>query len=227
MLPGTLSIIFFGIEFFILVAVIIFNRKHPFFWSIASVLVLLQLYQLAEFLICIGVNENITGKIAYTIITFLPPLGYFLSSKVVGWKYPDYWIGFAAATGFSLYFLVTPGSIGLDRCNPFYAVYSVQHSYFYGLYYIGIIVYSIIFLVAHLLFRRNNFDRKSSLFVLIGYLSFLAPMYIMVWVDSSFAGAVTSLMCKYALVLAVILGVFSFIKPKIKGDQVEEKIAEI
>ncbi|MCG3260365.1 MAG: hypothetical protein H7644_11490 [Candidatus Heimdallarchaeota archaeon] len=227
MLPGTLSIIFFGIEFFILVAVIIFNRKHPFFWSIASVLILLQLYQLAEFLICIGVNENITGRIAYTIITFLPPLGYFLSSKVVGWRYPDYWIGFAAATGFSLYYLVTPGSVALESCNPFYAIYSIHHSLYYGIYYVGIIVYSIIFLVAHLLFRRNNFDRKSSLFVLIGYLSFLAPMYIMVWVDSYFARTVTSMMCKYALVLAVILGVFSFIKPKIKGDQVEEKIAEI
>lgn len=226
MLPGTLSIIFFGIEFFILVAVIIFNRKHPYFWSIASVLVLLQLYQLAEFLICIGVNENITGRIAYTIITFLPPLGYFLSSKVVGWKFPDYWIGFAAATGFSLYYLVTPGSVALDRCNPFYAVYSVHHAFYYGIYYVGIIVYSIIFLIAHLLFRRHNFDRKSSLFVLIGYLSFLVPMYVMVWVDSTFARTVTSMMCKYALLLAVILGLFSFIKPKITENQTEEKVAE-
>lgn len=227
MLPGTLSIIFFGIEFFILVVVIIFNRKHPFFWSIAMMLVLLQLYQLAEFLICIGVNENITGRIAYAIITFLPPLGYFLSSKVVGWRYPDYWVGFAAATGFSLYYLVTPGSVVLDSCNPFYAVYSWNHSFYYGIYYVGIITYSIIFLAAHLIFRRNNVDKKSSLFVLIGYLSFLAPMYIMVWVDSYFARAVTSIMCKYALILAVILGVFSFIKPKITENQVEEKVAKI
>ncbi|MCE7749796.1 MAG: hypothetical protein GPJ51_15525 [Candidatus Heimdallarchaeota archaeon] len=226
MLPGTLSIIFFGIEFFILVAVIIFNRKHPFFWSIAMMLVLLQLYQLAEFLICIGVNENITGKIAYTIITFLPPMGYFLSSKVVGWKFPDYWIGFAAATGFSLYYIVTPGSVVLDSCNPFYAVYSVHHSFYYGIYYMGILVYSIFFLAAHLIFRRNKVDRKSSLFVLIGYLSFLVPMYLMVWVDSYFATKVPSIMCKYALLLAVILGVFSFIKPKILETQTIEKKVE-
>ncbi len=226
MLPGTLSIIFFGIEFFILVAVIIFNRNHPFFWSIAIMLVLLQLYQLAEFLICIGVNENITGRIAYTIITFLPPMGYFLSSKVVGWKFPDYWIGFAAATGFSLYYIVTPGSVVLASCNPFYAVYSVHHSFYYGIFYIGILVYSIFFLAAHLIFRRNKVDRKSSLFVLIGYLSFLVPMYLMVWVDSYFANKVTSIMCKYALLLAVILGVFSFIKPKILETQTIEKKVE-
>ena len=226
MLPGTLSIIFFGIEFFILVAVIIFNRKHPFFWSIAMMLVLLQLYQLVEFLICIGVNENITGRIAYTIITFLPPMGYFLSSKVVGWKFPDYWIGFAAATGFSLYYIVTPGSVGLVSCNPFYAVYSVHHSFYYGIYYMGILVYSIFFLAAHLIFRRNKVDRKSSLFVLIGYLSFLVPMYLMVWVDSYFANKVPSIMCKYALLLAVILAVFSFIKPKILETQTIEKRVE-
>ena len=226
LLPGTLSIIFFGIEFFILVAVIIFNRKHPFFWSIAMMLVLLQLYQLAEFLICIGVNENITGKIAYTIITFLPPLGYFLSSRVVGWRFPDYWIGFAAATGFSLYYIVTPGSVALVSCNPFYAVYSVHHAYYYGMYYMGILVYSIAFLVANLIFRRNKVVRKSSLFVLISYLSFLVPMYLMVWVNSYFANKVTSIMCKYALLLAIILGVFSFIKPKTLETQTTEKKVE-
>ncbi|MHA1396730.1 MAG: hypothetical protein ACTSSF_03390, partial [Candidatus Heimdallarchaeaceae archaeon] len=77
MLPGLLSLIFFTLELMILLAVIILNRDHKFFWIIFSLLVLLQLYQLSEFLICIGVDENITGRIAYVIITFLPPLGYY------------------------------------------------------------------------------------------------------------------------------------------------------
>lgn len=226
MLDGTLSLIFFGIEFLILIVVIIFNRKHPYFWSIASLLVLLQLYQLAEFLICIGVNENITGRIAYTIITFLPPLGYFLSTRIVGWKFPDYWLGFAAATGFSIYYLVTPGSVDLVNCNPFYAVYSWHHTLYYSIYYMGILVYSITFLVAHLIFRRRKVDRKSSLFILIGYLSFLVPMYIMIWVDSKFASTVTSIMCKYALILAVTLGVFSFIKPKMSEEFPTKKMTD-
>ena len=223
MLPGTLSIIFFAIEFFILIIVIIFNRKHPYFWIITMILVLLQLYQLAEFLICIGVNENITGRIAYIIITFLPPLGYFLSTKVVGWKLPDYWIGFAAATGFSLYYLIVPGSVELVSCNPFYAVYNWHHILYYSIYYIGFLIYAIGFLVAHLIFKRKELDRKSSLFVLIGYLAFLVPMYIMIWVDSYFAKTVTSIMCKYALLLAITLGIFSFIKPKLKENELNEE----
>lgn len=216
MLPGTLSLIFFVIEFIILIIVIIFNRDHSFFWSIVGLLGLLQLYQLSEWLICIGVDENITGRIAYVIITFLPPLGYYLSSRIVQWKFPDYWIGFAAATAFSLYYLIVPNSIELIDCNPLYAVYNNELSLYYGIYYIGIIAYSILFLVAHMIWRKEKIDRKLSILLLVGYLSFLVPMYLMVLIDSSVKNTVASIMCKYALLLAVTLGVFSFIKPKNK-----------
>jgi hypothetical protein len=216
MLPGTLSLIFFIIEFIILILVIIFNRDHPFFWSILGLLGLLQLYQLSEWLICIGIDENITGRIAYVIITFLPPLGYYLSTRIVQWKFPDYWIGFAAATAFSLYYLITPNSVDLIDCNPLYAIYEYDLSLYYGIYYIGILVYSIIFLVVHMVWKREKIDRKLSILLLIGYLSFLVPMYLMVLIDSTFISTVTSIMCKYALLLAVTLGIFSFIKPKEK-----------
>ena len=214
MQPGTLSLIFFVIELVILIIVIIFNRDHPFFWSIVGLVGLLQLYQLSEWLICIGVNENVTGRIAYVIITFLPPLGYFLSTRIVGWKFPDYWIGFAAATAFSLYYLISPNSVELVDCNPLYAIYNYDLSLYYGIYYIGILVYSILFLVAHMIWRREKIERKLSILLLIGYLSFLAPMYLMILIDYSFINTVTSIMCKYALLLAVTLGIFSFVKPK-------------
>ena len=197
----------------ILLAVIILNRDHKFFWIIFSLLVLLQLYQLSEFLICIGVDENITGRIAYVIITFLPPLGYYLCAKVVGWKIPDYWIGFALATGFSLYYLSVPQSVRLVNCNPLYAIYSFDLSIYYGIYYIGLILYSIIFLLGHLIWRKDRIDNKKIILLLVGYLSFLAPMYLMIYIEFSFAKATTSIMCKYALLLAITLGIFSFLKP--------------
>ena len=216
MLPGTLSLIFFILEFIILIIVIIFNRYHPFFWSVVGLLGLLQLYQLSEWLICIGIDENITGRIAYVIITFLPPLGYYLSTRIVKWKFPDYWIGFAGAIAFSLYYLITPNSVDLIDCNPLYAIYKYDLSLYYGIYYIGILVYSIIFLVAHMIWKREKIERKLGILLLLGYLSFLVPMYLMVLIDSTFISTVTSIMCKYALLLAVTLGIFSFIKPKEK-----------
>ncbi len=75
---GLVSLIFFGIELAILIVVIIFNRDHPHFWEIVAFLVLLQLYQLSEFLVCIGVSVGFITRIGFVVITFLPPLGYFL-----------------------------------------------------------------------------------------------------------------------------------------------------
>ncbi len=225
MLPGTLSLIIFSIEFIILLGVIIFNRDHPFFWSIVAMIALLQLYQLSEFLICIGIGVNITGRIGYVIITFLPATGYYIASKIVKWKYPDYLVIFALATGFSLYYLIVPTSISLVNCNPLYAIYHSEISILYTTYYMSSILYSILFLLAHLIWRKDKIDSKTSLMFIIGYLSFLVPMILMIWIDSFFKVTVTSIMCKYALSLAVILGAFSFVKPKNK-EEVEEVVEE-
>jgi len=189
------------------------------------ILALLQLHQLSEFLICIGVGANITARIAYVIITFLPPTGYFLCTRIVGWKFHDYWLGFAAALGLSIYYLSVPGSVDLLDCNPLYANYSNDISTIYGIFYMGILVYSILFTLAHMIFRRDKVNNRIGAIMIIGYLSFLAPMYLMVWIGSSFGLAIPSIMCKYALLLAVILGVFSFIKPTQK-EIIKEKVVE-
>ena len=52
MLPGALSFIFFLVELAMLVIMLINNCHHPFFWTICVIMVLLQVYQLIEFLIC-------------------------------------------------------------------------------------------------------------------------------------------------------------------------------
>ena len=142
-MDGLVSLIFFGIEFAMLIVIIIFNRDHPHFWSIVTLLALLQLYQLSEFLVCIGVSVGIITRLGYVIITFLPPTGYFLCTRVVKWKFPDYWLGFALALGFSIYYLVDTASVTLVSCNPFYASYiaaDLVSGTLYGAYYYGILL---------------------------------------------------------------------------------------
>ncbi len=164
-----------------------------------------------------GISENITGRIAFVIITFLPPTGYFLCTRVVGWKFPDYWIGFAGGLALSIYFLSVSESVVLTNCNPLYATYENNISTIYGIYYLGMIAYSILFIIGHMILGNKKIENKIGLIILLGYLSFLTPMYIMVLIDPlKFGLAIPSIMCKYALVLAVTLGIFSFIKPKKK-----------
>ncbi|MHA1482954.1 MAG: hypothetical protein ACTSQC_06885 [Candidatus Heimdallarchaeaceae archaeon] len=222
---GLVSLIFFGIELAILIVVIIFNRDHPHFWSIVALLSLLQLYQLSEFLICIGVNVGLITRIGFVVITFLPPVGYFLCTRIVKWKFPDYWLGFALALGFSLYFIINTSSIALVDCNPFFATYQssdLRISAIYSSYYFGTLLYSIWFLVEHLIWDKEKIDNKYAVIVLIGFLAFMLPMLLMVIIFPQYAVAVASILCKYALILAVTLLVFSFIKGKKPLEKVEK-----
>lgn len=174
---------------------------------------LLQLYQLSEFLICIGVNENIIGRIAFVIITFLPPLGHYLVVQVTKWKYKDYLIGFAFGLFFAIYYAVVPESVELVDCNPLYAIYQYPLDFAYGIYYYTVIFYAICLLVYHIIAKKDIIKRSSAL-ILIGYLSFLVPMLLMILIDWRFTDLVESVMCKYAILLAVTLLIFSFSYPK-------------
>lgn len=226
---GLVSLIFFGIELAILIVVIIFNRDHPHFWEIVAFLVLLQLYQLSEFLVCIGVSVGFITRIGFVVITFLPPLGYFLCTRIVKWKFPDYWLGFAIAIGFSVYFILDTASVTFVECNPFFATYQstgtisigtstspyeLRISALYSAFYFGSLLYSIWFLVENLIWAKDKIDNKYGTIVLIGFLSFMFPMLLMVILLPQYAVAVASILCKYALILAVTLLVFSFIKGK-------------
>ncbi|MHA1401203.1 MAG: hypothetical protein ACTSQE_12710 [Candidatus Heimdallarchaeaceae archaeon] len=227
MINGLVSLIIFTIELCILITVVILNRDHPHFWTVISILLLLQLYQLSEFLICIGINPQVFGRIGYVIITFLPPTGYFLAVKLTNWRYKDYYLGFAIATAFSLIYLIDTSSVVLLDCNPLYATYYSKFPLAYGFFY-----YGYLFLGVALLFYSltlNNIERtnsKLSLLLLIGYLSFIVPMHLMTLIDPAYLSVVPSIMCKYALLLAVILGIFSFVKPKKQDTVIEEEKVE-
>ncbi|MHA1647638.1 MAG: hypothetical protein ACTSVL_08705, partial [Promethearchaeota archaeon] len=121
--PGFISLILFLIEFAFLIIITKKNSDHPQFRTIFAVMLLLQLYQLSEFFICAGLNENIVGRIAITAITFLPPTGFLLTTQLIKKKFKVVnWIIFTAGAGMSLYYIVNPNSIELIDCNPLYAI---------------------------------------------------------------------------------------------------------
>ena len=229
-MDGLVSLIFFGIELAILIVVIIFNRDHPHFWEIVALLALLQLYQLSEFLVCIGINTSLISRIGFVVITFLPPVGYFLCTRVVKWRFPDYWLGFALALAFSVFFLYETSSVDIVDCNPFFATYKstgsitlgfgddtydLRISVLYSAFYFGSLLYSIWFLVEHLIWGKDKIENKYAVILLIGFLAFMLPMLLMVIISpTEYAIAVASILCKYALLLAITLLLFSFMKGK-------------
>ncbi len=223
--PGFLSLILFILEFIMLVIMFKKTSKHPYFLTLASIMLLLQVYQLCEFLLCIGINQDLIGRVALVTITLLPPTGYFLACKLVSWEFKDYYLGFVGALFFSIYYaVITPACILVD-CNPLYAVYNYPLRNEYGYYYIAYCLLAVIQLTIHLLIRKERIEKKLSFLLLIGYLAFLTPMGIMVLIDTTYIAAMTSIMCKYAFVLAVTLFGFSFTEPVLfDGEQTNTEI---
>ncbi len=166
-----------------------------------------------EFLMCIGVNPNIIGRMGLVAITFLPPLGVLLTSYVTNLKHWINWSGIPFAIGLSVYYIIVPNAFTLQTCNPFYAVYTYPLGNLYGIFYFGYIFWALILIVIAWIFNRKRvrkFSNKNAILVLVGYISFLLPMAITVVIDFSTSSAIPSIMCKYALLLAITLFVFSF-----------------
>ncbi|MCY3411056.1 MAG: hypothetical protein INQ03_05390 [Candidatus Heimdallarchaeota archaeon] len=203
---GQLSLIFFILEFLLLLLLFSKARDYQHFWNTISVLILLQLYQLAEFIVC-RYGIAMVAQLAFVIITFLPPAGYHLATQLTTWKKRDYLLGYGLATIFALYYLFEDNAVIVHECNPYYAVYYFKAAYLYAIYYNLFLLYAMIFLLIQL---RNMAERGSAIILLIGYISFMLPMLLMVLIDISWLMMVTSVMCKFAIMLAATLGILMY-----------------
>ena len=218
-MDGLVSLIFFIIEFGLLLFIVVKNRKHPQFVWILLIMIFLQAYQLMEFLMCIGIDPNIIGRMGLVAITFLPPLGILLTSDICDLKHWINWSGIVFAVGLSIYYSVVPNAFTELTCNPFYATYTYPLGNLYGVFYFGYIGWAFVLIVISVI--RNKTQSRSpinkrGMFVLIGYLAFLAPMGLTILIDTTTIGALESIMCKYAILLAITLFIFSFQFERIK-----------
>ncbi len=212
-MDGLVSLIFFFIEFAFLIIIIIKNRKHPQFVWIISLMIFLQVYQLMEFLVCIGIDPNIIGRMGLVSITFLPPLGVLLTSYVTKLKHWINWSGILVGIGLSVYYCIVPNAFTDLTCNPFYATYNYPLGNFYGIFYFGYIIWALLLIIIAFIVNRKKSKKdlnRNAIIVLIGYISFLLPMAITVIIDFSTKPSISSIMCKYAILLATTLLIFSF-----------------
>jgi hypothetical protein len=166
-----------------------------------------------EFLMCIGIDPNIIGRMGLVAITFLPPLGILLTSYICDLKHWINWSGIVFAVGLSIFYSVVPDAFTELTCNPFYATYSYPLGNVYGIFYFGYIAWAFILIIIAAI-RNKSQSRtalnKKGIYVLIGYLSFLIPMGLTILIDYTTLSALESIMCKYAILLAVTLFLFSF-----------------
>lgn len=174
-------------------------------------LVCLATFQLAEYNVCEGawgLSALDWAKTGYVAITLLPPLGIHMAMNIVGVRKPIVLtILYAICAGFIALFMFAQNGVSVEVCLGNYVIFEQApgSGFVYGLYYYGILLAS----TAYCMYQADRSKSKNmsrALWALtIGYLSFILPTTSVNLVDPSTIAGIPSIMCGFAVIMAVIL----------------------
>jgi len=199
--PGVM-ISTFLIEIILAIYVYLKYKMTAFSRLIILLLIFLATFQLAEYQICTGNYSELWTKIGFVSITFLPALGLQLISLVTESK-KFLKLGYILMVGFILFFIFYPTAINGAVCGGNYIIFNTHHiiSWLYAAYYLGFLLIGILESAKYLQHNRN----QAAKWMLAGYISFTLPMTIIYLMFPEARSAIPSIMCGFAIFLALIL----------------------
>jgi len=178
----------------------------------SAILLLLAGYQIAEVAICADVAAaGFLPRLAFIIVTWLPPLGLVLiaqlrrprSTSLVATASAM----LAAAAGIVVWIAVDRSFASASVCTAVYARYSHAmpgfriYAWFYWIGLAAMVVASGYGMAT----CTDSHRRRQLRFVLIGTLAFVVPGLTLSWVVPPARGALPSILCHLALLLAICL----------------------
>lgn len=187
---------------------------------IIALLVMLATFQFAEYMVCegaFGVSSLDWARIGYVAITLLPALGMHLAMTIAGQtnKYAVV-ASYAVATLFSIFFLFS-GEHGVqnDICMGNYVIFEMSRNlvYLYALYYYTWLLVGMIYAYHTAREMKSEKKRKALNALSIGYFSFIFPTTLVNIIDPTTMAAIPSIMCGFAVILALIL--VGFVAPSV------------
>ena len=176
---------------------------------VAAILIGLGVFQLSEYMICGGLGlTNIEWvKIGYISITILPALGIHLIASLANANKqtrPLVWAAYGTAAIYSIYFLTT-GTVTTRECAPNYAIFDVRDiaANLYALYYYGWLLVAVV--LAAVWSKKNKKAKHALAWMSLGYSAFIIPTTFVNLVDPSTIAAIPSIMCGFAVLLALVM----------------------
>ena len=173
-------------------------------------LVGLGVFQLSEYMLCggLGLGRVEWVKIGYVAITLLPPLGLHLIATIAKADKsarPLLWAAYGTAAVYVLYFLFGAGSVAVRTCAPNYAIFDVHGigAGFYALYYYGWLLVTVA--MAATWSKKNKKAAPALTWMAAGYAAFIVPTTFANLIDPSTIAAIPSIMCGFAVLLAIVL----------------------
>jgi hypothetical protein len=194
----------------ILAGYVLFRYHVTRFGKVAAgVLLLLGTFQFAEYQICTATSgvSMVWSRVGFVAITLLPLAGLYLVF-LVSHKPHFLKLGYAATAAFVAYFVFVPKSITGALCGGNYVIFNTSNDLYllYGIYYLGFLLLGIWESVEKLADYERNTNRKRALqWLIVGYLSFMGPMGVSYLLFPATRNAAASIMCGFALTLALIL----------------------
>lgn len=178
---------------------------------IVATLFLLATFQFAEYMICEGAyifSGLEWARIGFATISFLPALGVHLAMHLAG-RVSKIGVvsSYIVAIAFAGVYMTVGRGVTASVCGGNYVIMSfMEHMHYpYILYYYG---WSIVAMVYSFYWARRIKDLKRAnalRWLAIGYASFLLPTAAVNAVNPATLPAIPSIMCGFAVFLALIL----------------------
>lgn len=197
----------FSLEWLFALSALVFYRKTRFGKLAVATLFCLGLFQFAENKICTGGPNQLATTVGLIAITLLPPLGLNLITQITGRRLVTK-ISYFVATIFILTFVFLPVLVTSPSvCTGNYIIIFLapKLGMAYGLYYFGFLFWAIHDALGGRATAKLKEYRTVLGWLIGGYLSFILPMGIVYFLSEKSREAVPSIMCGFAIILAIIL----------------------
>jgi hypothetical protein len=199
----------------------------------AAILVLLAGYQITEVAICANLGAaGFLPRLAFIDVTWLPALGWVVIGQVrrprsAGLRGAGLSL-LAAATGIVVWIVLDRSFASASVCSAVYARYTNAMPRFlaYSIYYwVGL--FGMAALSAYGMRTCEDPHRQRMLRqILVGTLGFVLPSVALSWFVPTTAGALPSIMCHFALILAVFLARMVWIERHEDAEASAEPISQ-
>jgi hypothetical protein len=175
---------------------------------IAALLILLAIFQLAEYRVC-GQEGGVSAasRIGFMAITLLPAIGLHLIHSVTK-KIPLYVVGvtYTVAAGLVLVFGLGKSSFSGHVCAGNYAIFQLAPNLggiFFTYYYLLLIIGILVSLSAGV--ESTKTTRQILTYIIFGYLVLLIPTGMVNALNPQTIDVIPSIMCGFAIIYALVL----------------------
>jgi len=204
----------FAIEIGLLIWVLWRYRREAVTKLFAVLLLLLAVFQLAEYNVCeglLGMDSLMWAKIGYVAITFLPVIGIHALLTIGKRRSPLIVAGlYSAAIAFSGYFLGAGNGLGASVCTGNYVIFEVNPhmNTLFMIYYYGLEILALTLAWQYARKAKQKKIKRALYGLATGYLLLLIPTTTVNIMNPDTIRGIPSIMCGFAVLLALVIAFY-------------------